>query len=768
MSLKFFLTVALLFCWLSPGCAAAEPVKRVIAFQPEPKSAELFWKSGYAAVKARINGQEVFLGLSPFTEFSVLTEKAFQRLGLEKLQDYSAVTLIKNFEIDGAISANEPFVLESAELGELDGILGHSFLREFTVRADLRGRLLTLLPPGDPPPADPVREVVFSMEIRESEVTFNGSGVTARRGFFVMAARTAQGLVLPFAIHFYTDTNLSIPESILKQKLPHIPMDAQGGAVLPEFTDGNMVIKLGRFLVLREDQPQYSQKFGILAGQEITPLEFVLDYRNGRVRMKAPVSSLEFAGVGMSLKQDGEGWIVEQITENKAAARAGLVKGDRLLFFNGLACAKLSPTELGKAVSTIQNPKLQFSRTGPDGREQKLAFSQLPSDEWPDDPGIRGHLRQARLAEDTGEIVIPAESFAGLLIVGAEVNGMPVRLAVDTGSSGTVVDSKIAARIGLGSLRQLSIRNATGESVSMASGVASSIKVGGLSVTSEPVLMGDVKTEGLPWDGYLGSATLRDFIFELNWREKKFSIRKRGSTSPAEGDIRLKLNLLETATLPHDNPHRWRPVTYTAELEVMGKPFPLLLDSGFSGALDLPGDLLKTTFPDLAANVSPAASVGMGITGEMLVRKKLVLPQFTLGMETVGDLPVTVSAGISGILGAGVLQHFVVTVDVEGEAAWLRPLGSLKDLKSGGTLGLQGGLQDGHIFVQAVEPDGPAEKGGLRAGDMLRFFNGFEVAGKTPDDIGAELKKYSPGDRINVGVSRRGVDMEFQVVMKPK
>jgi S1-C subfamily serine protease len=86
-----------------------------------------------------------------------------------------------------------------------------------------------------------------------------------------------------------------------------------------------------------------------------------------------------------------------------------------------------------------------------------------------------------------------------------------------------------------------------------------------------------------------------------------------------------------------------------------------------------------------------------------------------------------------------------------------RALPSLKrgDVVERAFLGVRSGdAPAGGAQVGAVEPDGPAERGGLRAGDRIVEIGGAAV--RDSDDVSAAVNSRRPGDEVRVVVERDG------------
>jgi len=70
---------------------------------------------------------------------------------------------------------------------------------------------------------------------------------------------------------------------------------------------------------------------------------------------------------------------------------------------------------------------------------------------------------------------------------------------------------------------------------------------------------------------------------------------------------------------------------------------------------------------------------------------------------------------------------------------------------------------DEGVFVFGLTPGGAAEQAGLQEGDVITEFNGQSVS--SVEDLFAELRNTSPGDKVTVKVNRDGQEQTLQVTM---
>ncbi len=72
-------------------------------------------------------------------------------------------------------------------------------------------------------------------------------------------------------------------------------------------------------------------------------------------------------------------------------------------------------------------------------------------------------------------------------------------------------------------------------------------------------------------------------------------------------------------------------------------------------------------------------------------------------------------------------------------------------------------VEDGAVLVSSVEPGSPAEKAGLKAGDVIVEVNGAAV--KSGGDLRDQLGRLEPGAEAQIKVSRDGRAVELKVVL---
>jgi hypothetical protein len=101
-------------------------------------------------------------------------------------------------------------------------------------------------------------------------------------------------------------------------------------------------------------------------------------------------------------------------------------------------------------------------------------------------------------------------------IITVEVNGYPVHMVLDTGSSGVILDSTDAAAVHIGEVHEGWIQGSSG--ISSALGVAKQVKVGQVQINNLPVTLADTHESvfGIRGMQYLGAFRLKGNVLDVN------------------------------------------------------------------------------------------------------------------------------------------------------------------------------------------------------------------------------------------------------------
>src|SRR5262245_15408660 len=86
-----------------------------------------------------------------------------------------------------------------------------------------------------------------------------------------------------------------------------------------------------------------------------------------------------------------------------------------------------------------------------------------------------------------------------------------------------------------------------------------------------------------------------------------------------------------------------------------------------------------------------------------------------------------------------------------------------------GSIGVQIKIDEGKIVVVEPIKDGPADKAGIKAGDVIVKVDDFKVKDNVEQDdlvdTVKEIVKHKPGTKIKLGIQRDGKDMTVEVTV---
>lgn len=214
--------------------------------------------------------------------------------------------------------------------------------------------------------------------------------------------------------------------------------------------------------------------------------------------------------------------------------------------------------------------------------------------------------------------------------------------------------------------------------------------------------------------------------------------------------VRLKLKR-DTETLELDVALTPRPGT--------GRPNPLLFQRAWFGAAAevREGKLVLT----LVVPESPADKAGLEVGDELLEADKRKLNDVSdladvLGSHAPGDRLIVLRRR------GETTQE--VEVELEERPAALARFGS--QAQSNVYMGIMGEDAPGGARLTQVTPDGPAQKAGLEAGDVVTHVNDQPIG--SYQDLVARIRERQPGDKIRVKVRRSDTEREFEVTLQAR
>jgi predicted aspartyl protease len=347
-----------------------------------------------------------------------------------------------------------------------------------------------------------------------------------------------------------------------------------------------------------------------------------------------------------------------------------------------------------------------------------------------------------------------------VLTIPVEVNHVEGTFLVDTGADCTIIDSGLARQLGLKPSETATLqRNYSVEEVSTA--VVDHFRVGPQTWSDLHVAVMDLsalsRAQPTHISGVLGTDLLRALIVKLSYATGTVQvITDRDSDVP-------RIALKKTRS------------RYLMPVTIGSSTFDLLLDSGTnmtalsnSAWRKLAPRKMGSVLEGVLSSGSPPGSF-IACTLELRVGEAnsslLSLRNFPLRVISPSPSGSFADTGFEGILGGDVLEHFIVTLDLQHDSIYLKPDAAYRpDPYEFTTVGMQFyKASEDAFFVAAVWKSSPAEAAGIMPGDRILSVNRYAAA-----DLGLETlsnRLHGPvGTPIAMEVERAG--RRFAVSMK--
>jgi hypothetical protein len=375
-------------------------------------------------------------------------------------------------------------------------------------------------------------------------------------------------------------------------------------------------------------------------------------------------------------------------------------------------------------------------------------------------------------AHPTSDVRFEYEDGRVYVPVSASRQGKPVDLGwfiLDTGAGGVVFDSQAAERLGL-SVQSAGTQTGAGSGASKvgrAKGVP--LKVDGVPLTPESILVAPLDAQLAPSTGrkvagIIGSQFFAEHAVEFDRGRNLLRVDPPGVASgadlPAAGRRAIPFTLDDA--LPVIEATLAIPGADSAQTTLR-----LIVDLGAKAPLLLTGPLLERVGGEAKLGRHALASLGAGVGGETRYWFTRV-GALRAGPADAAPLADSLVAGFSafntlrsadydGLLGAPLLDHFVVLFDYERKLLWLSPradgAAAPEPLTAFDRAGLflvardVGGVR--HVDIRRVVADSPASEAGIAEGDELTSLDGVPVSGMRLSAIRSRLRA---GGSVALGI----------------
>ncbi len=376
--------------------------------------------------------------------------------------------------------------------------------------------------------------------------------------------------------------------------------------------------------------------------------------------------------------------------------------------------------------------------------------------------------RHSGWPEGVAAVELATESTMLGYTVPVEVDGKEVRLIFDTGAAGTILAPATAKRLGLKAERNGSVISITGQQVKTEFAVSRRITLGQAWTSGEPVMISPLPDGA---DGLLGVATLADWDVRLDPAAGKLVLFPAGKAPALKGESSLPL-AWELASAPEgqEHPKGFQLMNLRIPVRAAGTDIQAVPDTGYGYHFQVSSVLLANLAPAALRAALPGLHTGVSLSGD-LVSRSVKLPELVLGPDTLKDLHTDVveaapdsSLSRLGVVGLGLLRHYVSTFSFSRKELHLKPLGTVQDVthvSTAGILMIPG--PEGRFLISDVVPGGPASKAGLKAGDEMLEIAGEPLRKMTPEKMAA-FKQLPPGSAVKVRY-RRGAAEPAEVAL---
>lgn len=352
------------------------------------------------------------------------------------------------------------------------------------------------------------------------------------------------------------------------------------------------------------------------------------------------------------------------------------------------------------------------------------------------------HLSFTGAASQTRATELPFELINNHIYIRALVNGQPVRLLVDTGGISLLTRAAVV-RLGLTADGNLAGSGAGAQQVDVGFARGKTLQVGELAVRDPLFYVYDfaelLRVEGVEFDGLVGFELFHRFAVRIDYAKgvlrlsdpARFIAPTGAPTgSPASpGVIAVPFVLNERTPL--------------VEGEIDGVPARFTIDTGSRASLTAASPFVAKH--GLVARYRPRFETvtGWGVGGPVSsspvrfaqVKVGGAVLRGVLGDLYTGDKGAFADPRADANLGGGVLRRFTVSFDYGKRIMYLEPNASAAAADPYDRAGMflihekqaGGGFARGPLEIAAVTPGSPAERAGLRAGDLIMTIDGANV-----------------------------------------
>lgn len=326
-----------------------------------------------------------------------------------------------------------------------------------------------------------------------------------------------------------------------------------------------------------------------------------------------------------------------------------------------------------------------------------------------------------RVATPSFSFALPVERVGTMLAVEVELGGKPRRFVFDTGSP-SMIDATLATELGLVAVDRRAGRDSHGVRIE-SDIVQADLTIGGVRFQKVPMFATDFSASPAArcflGDGILGSELLPLCAWQLDLEQSVLRCASSlGELSHVAGATRMPLHDFGYPHTPFLDVGLAPKATSKAMFDTGSPEYLAISPPDFAGAQRSGG---------IAAKVEGYGSAGGSLGGQAAPGKQLrgELAELEIGDLALGRVGFVLRESPPSLLGAALLEHFVVTLDARSGAAYFDRYrqGPLVRPSFGFTLAFEP-----EIAVAVVWDGSPAAAAGLAAGLPLTAIDGVATS----------------------------------------
>lgn len=324
------------------------------------------------------------------------------------------------------------------------------------------------------------------------------------------------------------------------------------------------------------------------------------------------------------------------------------------------------------------------------------------------------------LASGSASFEIPMEVIATKLYIEVEIGGKPRRFVVDTGSP-SMIDTQLAKTLGVDVVGTSNGMDAHGAFIN-SDVVQANLSLGGVTLYKVPMVTADFSasevTKTFIGDGVLGSEILPLGAWQFDLKNSVIRFNTDLKKLPhLGGAVKSRLYNFGYPHMPIFDVKFAKHARSKAMFDTGAPTYFTISSADLAGARRAAG---------IGRTISGFGSPGASLGGQAPDGKQLQaeLNSLTIGKLKLGRVAAVRREFSPSLIGANILEHFVVTLDASSERVYFLEYsnGQFARPSFGFTLAF-----NEKISIAVVWEESPAQKAGLLPGMHLTSINGRET-----------------------------------------